>query len=59
MTGPAVQRVCPVCRGLTVAAHPHCAYCGRRFQSEMMWKVPFIIALFLASFLAAVLLYGP
>jgi len=41
---------------VTPSAETACWQCGAAFKSDMRWKVPLIIALFLLSFVLTVLL---
>jgi hypothetical protein len=50
------RRPCPKCARVTPSVEPVCWNCGTAFKSDMRWKVPLIIALFLLSFVLTVLL---
>jgi hypothetical protein len=39
---------------VTPTAEPACLSCGSVFKSDMRWKVPLIVALFLLSFVLSV-----
>ena len=50
----APRRPCPRCRRVTPTAERACWNCGAAFKSDMRWKVPLIVALFLLSFVLSV-----
>ena len=50
------RRVCPRCHRMTPADEPVCSHCGAAFRSELRWKIPLIIALFVLAFIVAVAL---
>lgn len=54
------QRVCTTCKSLTPASETACAHCGVPFRSDLRWKVPLIVVLFLVAFAisVAIELYG-
>lgn len=47
------RKPCPHCQGWTPSAEPACCRCGERFKSELRWKVPLIIGIFLLAFLVS------
>ena len=50
----APRRPCPKCGRVTPTAERACWNCGAAFKSDMRWKVPLIVALFLLSFVLSV-----
>ena len=50
----APRRPCPKCGRVTPTAERNCWNCGAAFKSDMRWKVPLIVALFLLSFVLSV-----
>lgn len=50
----APRRPCPKCGRVTPSAERACWSCGAVFKSDMRWKVPLIVALFLLSFVLSV-----
>jgi RNA polymerase subunit RPABC4/transcription elongation factor Spt4 len=48
---PSAPRVvCAHCKKMTPTAEPGCCHCGELRKSELRWKVPLIIALFVIAF---------
>jgi hypothetical protein len=39
---------------MTPIRDPNCCHCGARFTSDLSWKIPVIIALFVAALVLAV-----
>lgn len=52
----APRRMCPACHKFTPSAEPSCCHCRRSFGSELAWKVPLIVAMFVAAVTVSVLL---
>lgn len=52
----APRRVCPGCKRLTPKAEGACMHCARPFHSEMWWKLPLIIGLFILAMIVSFLL---
>lgn len=50
------RRVCPACKRMTPKAEPSCMHCGKTFHSEMWWKIPLIIGLFVLAVIVSFLL---
>jgi predicted amidophosphoribosyltransferase len=50
----APRRPCPKCGRVTPSAEPACMSCGAVFKSDMRWKVPLIVAIFLLSIVLSV-----
>ena len=48
------RRPCPKCGRVTPTAERACWHCGSVFKSDMRWKVPLIVALFLLSLVLSV-----
>ncbi len=51
----APRRSCPACRKFTPMAEPACCHCRQTFTSELAWKVPVIVLMFVAALVVAVL----
>ena len=51
----APRRPCRRCGRVTPTAEGACWNCGAAFKSDMRWKVPLIVSLFLLSFVLSVL----
>jgi predicted amidophosphoribosyltransferase len=45
----ASRRVCAKCRRLTPKSEPACAHCGTAAASDLRWKLPVIVAMFVAA----------
>lgn len=45
----APRRPCPRCGYMVPSNEPTCWNCGTQFRSEMWWKIPLIILLFLIA----------
>jgi hypothetical protein len=52
----APRRPCPKCGRLTPSNDPACWNCGATVTSEMRWKIPLIIGLFVLAFAVAIAL---
>lgn len=50
----AARRPCPKCGRMTPSREPSCWNCGAIVRSEMWWKIPLIVALFVLAFALAV-----
>lgn len=50
----APRRSCPACRQFSPTSEPVCCHCRQSFASELAWKVPLIIAIFLAAIVLSV-----
>ncbi|MGH9901659.1 MAG: hypothetical protein ACRD68_07585 [Pyrinomonadaceae bacterium] len=50
----APRRPCRNCRELVPTSERACWSCGARFRSEMLWKIPLIVFLFLLAFAVSV-----
>lgn len=50
----APRKVCRACGEMTPIRDPNCCHCGARFTSDLSWKIPVIIALFVAALVLAV-----
>lgn len=50
----AARRICPGCSKQTPSSEPTCCHCKRAFGSDMAWKVPLIIAIFIAAIVLSV-----
>lgn len=69
-TAPAAERTCPSCqRDTTAARRPcqscakmiplqekRCSHCGANQSSELGWKIPLIIAIFVVALVLSVVL---
>ncbi len=52
----AIRRLCKHCGKMSPANEATCCHCGRAFRSDLRWKIPLIIALFIAAFILSVLI---
>lgn len=43
------RRVCSKCERLTPSVEPACLACGKRYMSDVVWKVPLIIAIIISA----------
>jgi predicted amidophosphoribosyltransferase len=50
----APRRPCRMCGRVTPTSERACLSCGAVFKSDMRWKVPLIVALFLLSFVLSI-----
>ncbi|MEZ5670046.1 MAG: double zinc ribbon domain-containing protein [Alphaproteobacteria bacterium] len=50
----AARRICTACRAQTPVGDAACHACGARRGNELRWKIPLIVGLFVAAFVAAV-----
>lgn len=49
----APRRPCQKCRRMMPSNEPACRHCGATYKSDMRWKVPLIIFLFLLAFVVS------
>jgi predicted amidophosphoribosyltransferase len=54
----AARRVCHQCKKQTPTAEPACMHCRVGKASEMSWKVPVIVAMFVAAFLISLAIHS-
>jgi predicted amidophosphoribosyltransferase len=52
----APRRICKACKAQTPSSEPRCHACGHQNVSELRWKVPVIVAMFIAAFIISVLI---
>jgi hypothetical protein len=52
----AARRICGHCQKQTPTAEKQCMHCRGAAGSEMSWKVPLIVLMFIAAFVLAVAL---
>jgi predicted amidophosphoribosyltransferase len=52
----APRRPCGRCRQMAPSSERECRNCGAVFRSDLRWKVPLIVFLFLLAFVISVLL---
>ena len=52
----APRRPCGRCRQMVPSSERVCPKCGAAFRSDMSWKIPLIILLFLLAFVVSILL---
>ena len=52
----APRRPCPTCGQMVPSQYKVCWNCGRKFKSEMQWKVPLIILIFILCFIISILI---
>jgi hypothetical protein len=54
----APRRVCAKCGRITPMTEPVCVGCQTPYRSDLMWKVPVIVALFIAAIILAIAYLG-
>lgn len=52
----APRRPCPSCKRMVPSGERFCWSCGAVYRSEMWWKIPLIVFLFLLAFVISILL---
>ncbi len=52
----APRKVCSACQNMTPTAEGACCRCGKSQHSEMWWKIPLIVALFIAAIILSIIL---
>ena len=52
----APRRPCGQCRRMVPTSERACWNCGAAFKSDMRWKIPLIVLLFLLAFVISILL---
>ena len=52
----APRTLCARCKHMTPIAEPACCHCGERRASELRWKIPLIIALFVVAIVLSIVL---
>lgn len=52
----APRRPCGRCRQMVPSSERVCPKCGAAFRSDMSWKIPLIVLLFLLAFVVSILL---
>ncbi|HWT01679.1 MAG TPA: hypothetical protein VN256_15640 [Pyrinomonadaceae bacterium] len=52
----APRRPCPRCGRMAQTVEPACWNCGARFKSDMAWKIPVIILLFVLAIALGIVL---
>jgi hypothetical protein len=50
------RRVCPKCGRMTPSAEAACLGCARHFPNDLAWKIPVIIAVFVAAFIITLII---
>ena len=50
------RRICANCKKQTPTGEPKCMHCGVGAGSDMSWKIPLIIAMFVLAFILAIAL---
>jgi predicted amidophosphoribosyltransferase len=50
------RRVCPRCGKTTPTAEAACCHCGEGKSSDLAWKIPVIVAMFVLAFILSVVL---
>ncbi len=51
------RRVCPRCHEMTPQNERTCSHCGAGLGSDLSWKIPLIIGIFVAAFILSVILH--
>lgn len=54
----APRRPCPKCRRMVPTNEPACWNCGSKFKSDLNWKIPLIILLFVLAIVLSILIRG-
>ena len=52
----APRRPCSQCRQMVPSNEPRCWNCGTQFRSEMWWKIPLIILLFIIATIISIMI---
>lgn len=52
-----LRRVCPACGKMTPVKEKRCSHCHAAVSSDMSWKIPLIIGIFLAAFILSVVVH--
>ncbi len=52
----APRRPCPKCGHLTPSRQRECVHCHTVAKSDLRWKIPLIVAIFVVAFVLAILL---
>jgi RNA polymerase subunit RPABC4/transcription elongation factor Spt4 len=55
VSASAPRRACDGCQRVILAAAPACPHCAHVRSNEMWWKIPLIVAMFLAVFIISVI----
>jgi RNA polymerase subunit RPABC4/transcription elongation factor Spt4 len=50
------RRVCDDCKKITPSGEPICCHCGKRFRTELAWKIPAIIVMFVVAAVLSVVI---
>jgi hypothetical protein len=48
---------CPRCGRMRPSAEPACLHCGGKAGSDLSWKIPVIVAIFVAAIVISVLVH--
>jgi predicted amidophosphoribosyltransferase len=51
------RRVCPRCQKMTPQIESTCSHCGAALGSELSWKIPLIVGLFIAAFALSIVIH--
>lgn len=54
----APRRICQACKAQTPSHEPRCHACGHQRASELRWKIPVIVAMFMAAFIISILIHS-
>jgi predicted amidophosphoribosyltransferase len=54
----ATRRACRKCRKFTPSAESECCHCGARYRSELLWKIPIIVVMFVAAIFFGIYLHS-
>ena len=52
----APRRLCPTCGKMTPSTEPKCWNCGTKLPSDLSWKIPLIVLLFVLALVASILI---
>lgn len=54
----APRRLCTHCQRMTPMNEENCAHCKARQTSDLRWKVPLIVGIFLLAFILSIILHS-
>lgn len=52
----APRRPCPHCKRMALTTEPVCWSCGLKFKSDLNWKIPVIILMFVLAIVLSILI---
>jgi predicted amidophosphoribosyltransferase len=51
----AIRKICSACGKMTPKKEDYCCHCRKKFRSDLAWKIPIIILLFLLVLVISIL----